>query len=329
MLSFKEYLTEDSPLYRILAHNDLMKNSARLVAFVKLINDGKHFITKKGLIILDKKQTIKGNKVDTHSLLDAMAVKGFSASFTGADEHNKKVELNYPKDFYKSSDLGGLGVGSGTAKEDTALSNFKSLLTNIMHTTGEPYVPIKINGRIVNVVDVQTTPGTPKSDFHLLDFYGKEVLWISHKDGTSAKDFQQYGGLTELRSLYPNHKEIEDFINDVRKESNGELNGEKSFTRPIKDTKLILSGIYGINYHSKIPGRQNVDILLQGDIHLTKSGKYYQFTSNHTLHNGELPKEGYGANLFVRKGDRSNFGIKNARFMVAPKALRRKSTIDI
>lgn len=317
-------------MFKVLSHNDLTKRGGeRLTTFVNMINDGKHFITEKGLVVLDKTQTVNGIKVDTHQLLALMHKSGFSAEFTGVTDKNQKVKVTYPKQFFKSTEFGGKGIGSGTTAEDAALTSFRKVLEEVMATTGEPYVPIKINGRVVNAVGVESTPGTPKSDFHVLDASGKEALWISHKDGSSAKDFQQWGGLTELDKKFPNHREIKKFIDDVLEKSGGELTGEASYARPIKDQALILCAVYGVDYATKRPGRQNVDVLLQGPVKLKKVGNYYEFTSNHTTYNGEIPTGDYSAQFFVRKGDRSNFGIKNGRFMVAPKALRRKSTIDI
>jgi hypothetical protein len=197
-----------------------------------------------------------------------------------------------------------------------------------MKATGLVYVEIKINGRTVRVADVGQPKGTPKADFFLTDAAGDQVAWISHKDGSSAKDFQQWGGVTELSKKFPNHPEIESFVEAVRKDSDGAMDGKKSYARNIKDPRLIRAAVYGVDYGKK-PGLQNVDVLLQGPIKLTKKGSSYVFSSKHTMVNGEMPDGGYVARFFARKGDRDNFGIKNSRFMVAPKELRRASTVEI
>jgi hypothetical protein len=197
-----------------------------------------------------------------------------------------------------------------------------------MKIVGLPYVEIKINGRVVRVVYAGQPKGTPKADFFLTNEKGEQVAWISHKDGSSAKDFQQWGGITELSKKYPNHPEIESFVEAVRNDSGGAMDGKKSYARDIKDQKLIRAAVYGVDYGGA-PGLQNVDVLLQGQIKLTKSGKHFVFSSRHTMVNGEMPTGGYVARFFTRKGDRDNFGIKNSRFMVAPKELRRASTVEI
>jgi hypothetical protein len=320
MKSLLQHLFEKS-IYNPLTHNDLARRGGgRIDVFVNKIKDNEYFSTVKGavqLIVSDIDQL----RIDMDS-------KGYSQKFKGKTDTNKSIVINYPKDFYKTPEFGGRGAGSGTSAEDVALSALRNSLRKVMNDTGMPYVNMIVGKNQHKVIDVQTTPGTPKSDFHLINTDGEECVWISHKDGNSAKDFQQWGGVTELNKAYPNHKEIESFIDAVRTDSNGELDGVKSYRRLIKDKKLINVAVYGVGY-GKAAGRQNVDILLQGPIKLTKSSKGYIMKSNHTSYNGDLPTQDYKAAFFARKADRNNFGIKNSRFMIAPVALRRKSTIDI
>lgn len=320
MLRFKTFLQERA-MYNPLKHNDLMRRAGRLDVFLNKIKDGDFFLTTKG--------AVKITKPSAEDLEAEMQSKGYSKMMQGVTDKGKRVSLKYPNEFLKSPEFGGRGAGSGTSAEDAALSNFRRELNMVMQQTGMPYVSIQVAGRVVNAVDVQSTPGTPKSDFHLVDMNGEEVAWISHKDGRTAKDFQQWGGLTELSKLNPNHPEIKSYLDAVRNDAPNGLDGSKSYARVLKDKKLKMQAVYGIDYGKK-PGRQNVDILLQGAIKLRKKGKNYVMTSNHTMENGTMPSGGYTPQFFARYiGDRNNFGIKNSRFMVAPKDLRRKSTVDI
>ena len=320
MLRFKSFLLELNAMYNPLKHNDLTRRAGRIDVFINKIKDGEYFMTTKG--------AVKITAPSPNDLEVEMPNKGFSKMMAGVSDKGRRVTLKYPNDFFKTPEFGGKGAGSGTAAEDAALTNFRRELTMAMQKTGMPYVNIKVNGRVVQAVNVVSTPGTPKSDFHLVDAMGNEVAWISHKDGRTSKDFQQWGGLTELRNVAPNHPEIESFIDAVRADSPNGLDGSKSYARVFQDKKLKMLAVYGIDF-GKRPGRQNVDVLLQGPIKLRQVGKNFVLTSNHTMENGTMPDGGYTPQLFVRKGDRSNFGIANARFMVAPKDLRRRSTVDI
>lgn len=317
-------------MYVQLKHGDLTKRGGdRLSKFVDMASDGSTFLTSKGPAILDlARSPYKSEKLHSGNLLRVMNVSGFSHTFNAKKPGGGSIQLRYPSDFLKTPEFGGKGAGSGTVAEDRALTEFRSELEKAMKAVGLPYVEIKINGRVVRVVDAGQPKGTPKADFFLTNEKGEQVAWISHKDGSSAKDFQQWGGITELSKKYPNHPEIESFVEAVRKDSDGAMDGKKSYARDIKDAKLIRAAVYGVDYGGA-PGLQNVDVLLQGQIKLTKSGKYYVFSSRHTMVNGEMPQGGYMARFFTRKGDRDNFGIKNSRFMVAPKELRRASTVEI
>ena len=321
-----------STLFRVLTHIDLTKRGGdRLAKFINMIENGEAILTTKGAVKLDKTQRISQSPkpVTAKQLHVFMQAAGFSSTFTGVNDQQAKVTVTYPKDFYKTVEFGGKGVGTGTTAEAGALSALRSELQRAMKAEKLPYLPIRINGRTVKVVDVQNTPGTPKSDFHFIDVDGKECMWMSHKDGTTAKDFQQWGGLTELYDHFSGNKEIKKFIDDVKKASGGKLDGKHSYARKIKDKQIALAAVYGIDY-GKAPGRQNVDILLQGPIKVVKKGRNFELTSNHTSYNGELPTGDYTATFFCRYvSDRSNFGVTSSRFMIATAVYRRAGTVDI
>lgn len=231
-------------------------------------------------------------------------------------------------DLGKTGEFGGGGKGAGTAAEDRALTDIRRKLLEVLEKERVPFIMLDVGGIVVKASDVITTPGTPKSDFHIVDPQGKEVAWISHKDGTTAKAYQQYGGLTELNNLFPGHPEIQAFINDAKALSEGTFKPSESYMRPLVDKEIMKASVYGIDYR-KATGRQHVNMLCQGTMNLRKTGSKYKLTSVHDMASGELPKQDYRCMLFVRKGDRSNFGIANARFMVSPYALRRGTTKDI
>ena len=169
--------------------------------------------------------------------------------------------------------------------------------------------------------------GTPKSDFHLLDIKGNEVVWISHKDGRGPKDFQQWGGISERKEpLIFNHKETKKFITDLKAAYPRGLPNATSLYRKIKDKQLKMLSVYGNNF-GKALGQQNVTMLLQGPVVLEKSGAVYTITANHVHYNGDsVDADGFEpVFMAIYKGDRSDTGVKGTRIVIMP-ILGRKAT---
>ena len=57
------------------------------------------------------------------------------------------------------------------------------MLEDIKNKTGSDFVNLKFGKNFYQVVNVESTPGTPKSDFHFRDVAGRMVGFVSHKDG--------------------------------------------------------------------------------------------------------------------------------------------------
>jgi len=218
----------------------------------------------------------------------------------------------------------GSGVG-GTAKEDAQLSSLQKQIQAELEKTNLMELPIMIGNRYYNVAGAATTSGTPKSDFHLLNLKGEEVVWISHKDGSKAKDFQQWGGMSpRSEPEIANHIETKKFVEDVKDLFGDTMPRATTVSRKVKDAKLAGMSIYGNKFGSAL-GRQNVTLLLQGPVKLVKKKDHYVLTSNHTSVNGDVMTGGYApVFMAIYKGDRSNFGVKGARFAIQP-ANSRKS----
>lgn len=221
----------------------------------------------------------------------------------------------------------GTGVG-GTAKEDAQLRSLQQQIEDALTEDDVIEIQIKIGGRLYNVAGAATTPGTPKSDFHLLDAKGNQVVWISHKDGSKPSDFQQWSGMSQRSEpeIY-NHPESRKFIDDVKKITGSVMPRETTLSRVIKNSKLVNMAVYGNKFGSAF-GIQNVTILLQGPVKLVKRKDFYELQSNHTSTNGESMTNGYEPSFMaIYKGDRSNFDVKGARFAIQPKASRKSKEI--
>mgnify|MGYP003136062973 CR=1 FL=1 len=319
MLTFKEYLSE---MYAKLSGPEMKKRSWRNQIFIDKMKEGQPFALVSG------KEVILKRDDNAIAAIEAMVKANNFDNFKNLEFHAKTGNAKYKiSDFGKSPEFGGKGQGAGTAAEDRYLAAFREKIQKALRAEKQPTIPVRLKGRTVEVADVVTTPGQPKSDFHFIDGEGNEVGFFSHKDMT----FQQYGGITELNKKFPNHAEITSFVDDVKELTGGSM-GNDSYMRPLKDSNLIKCAIFGVDYDTNTPSRQNCDMFLQGDVILKKQGGVYTVSSRgHYGNNGNIRgfRGNFAVTLFCRKGDRNNFGITRARFMVAPYMLRRRSTVDI
>lgn len=329
-----------SAMYNPLKHNDLIKrgNITRLENFIDMMNTGKLFLTTRGMVKLNKEQRTKaGEKVDTKKLFGLMQDNGFAMVLTGVTEKGSPVQLQYPKDFFKTPEFGGKGAGSGTAAEDRYLKLFKEEIQKTLQKEQKPYIDIKIAGRVVRCSDCISTPKglskrDPKADFIILDEKGNYVAFLSHKAGSKPSDFQQYGGLSD--PAFAGDDDVKKFIKDVQKFYPSGLVSGVSLMRPVKSKDVIMMSIYGVEYGGK-PGIQNVDEFHQGEMKLKKLGNTYEITSVHKGTNGDAVKaSGYEPIYFARyTGDRgASIGgmfVGKARIGVFPLGKAVKTTITI
>lgn len=282
--------------YLILQHSDLIKRGPdRLDNFIDMIKEDIQFLTTKGLVRLNK-------DIDLKALRVAMLEKGYSNRFKGKMETGQIIELNYPKDFYKTEPFGGKGAGSGTAAEDRNLKIFREEIRKVLHKTGELYFMLDIGGRKVKCSDCITVPAppgrAPKADFAIVDPEGTQVAWISHKDGSKPQDFQQYGGLSN--SVFSSNSEVKKFMSDLVKLYPKGLESGISVQRPAKNRSVIMQSVYGVDF-GRARGINNVDEFHQGPMGLSKTGEYYKIKSNHSGKNGDALKgAGYEPIYFAR-----------------------------
>ena len=287
MLTFKGFISE---MYVKLSGEQLLKpgREGRAENIVRKINDGDPFLTMKGDTVILRKD----NSLETYrtAVRDGNKKAMNAIEFTGVN--GKKYQL---ADLAKSPEFGGKGKGSGTRAEDEALADLKKKLQAVYDKETVPFILVKIGKRTERVAAIESTPGVPKSDFHMLDPEGKEVFWISHKKGNKANDFQQYGGMPELKNT--KSKDMFSFVDAVVKELNGakRFPMKTAYARKVTDPKIIRMTMYGKGFKSKPDGRQNIDVLYQGPMNLKRSGvkdgiPIYTITSNHTQYHNELPK---------------------------------------
>jgi hypothetical protein len=191
-------------------------------------------------------------------------------------------------------------TSAGDAAEKRTLSLTQSLLEQLKEVAGvgrggtssfNITVPGlgPING-ISGIKKVTTRPlgREAKADFALTDRRGKEILYISHKQGATAAAFQQYGGVSEQSGtpakprLIMDDPEVQQFFDDMyslyedakmgldqfdnNPFSGGRLN--KRIFRYLGDPTLISRSVYGPDFGRPF-GPDNVHLLGQGEFIFT------------------------------------------------------------
>jgi hypothetical protein len=291
-----------------LSGGEIYKYPFRVEVFIQKYETKNPFtlVSGKNVVLVKDNSIIKALKEQKAvSTLDLLGVDGNTYKF---------------KDILKSGEFGGKGAGGSTIKEDRELMSLRNRLEEIKKETKSATVPIKIGNNTYHAEGTESTPGTPKSDFHLLDRDGKEIVWISHKDGRNPKDFQQWGGISQRKEpKIFNHPETQKFINDLKEMYPDGLPRATSLYRKIKDKKLKMLSVYGNEYGGRL-SRQNCTILIQGPVNLVKKNKVCVFESNHIHVNGESVDSGGFEPVFmaIYKGDRSDAGVKGTRIVIMP-----------
>ena len=232
----------------------------------------------------------------------------------------------------KGSSIGGIVVGDvkilvkasgksgGLDVESAAIETLQGAIVNAMCAAGGP-IDIKLKTKVIRgVVGVKKTDGTPKSDFHLVNSSGLALAHISHKKGSTPRDFQQWGGITETEIA--RHPEVLKFEKEVNALYPGGVmpNGQSAFMK-VKDDGLKMMAVYGVNYKKGALDTNRVDILIQGDPGLKQlSDGSFQLTSTGHVH--YLPEKMTGGFepvlAIIYKGDRSQLGLRGARASIYP-----------
>ena len=218
-------------------------------------------------------------------------------------------------------------TGNPTAKEDEQIKLVREQLEKIKQKIGSDFVKLRVGKNTYEVTEVEKTPGTPKSDMNFIGRNGVRLGFCSLKDGATAGAIQQWGGASVSREpLIAAHPEVTAFVEAARKMFPKEIPQGTTVAREISDQKLRMQGIYGSGYGGSL-GVNNVDVLLQGSVKINSiNSTEYQITGSAMTHsNGStLPPEYQPVLMAIYKGDRSDYGIKNARINLYSKSGRTK-----
>lgn len=298
-----------------LSAKEMRKYDWRPEVFIRKLDDHSPFELNSG----KKVQLIRPENY-VHTLQDGTLTQLAELQFSDTDGNIYKLT-----DFKKTTEFGGKEAGASVAKEDMALRQLRDALNDAKEKDGTATVRVKIGNKMYDAWDVVSTPGTPKSDFHLIDLKGNEIAWISHKDGKTTKDFQQWGGTSpRIEPRISGHPETKAFVTALRKIFPDGLPAKApSYYRKIKDERLKQMSIYGNGFGGPL-GRQNTTLMLQGSIKLAKKVNHYEITANHSHVNGERMTGEYEAVFMTRLSrDRGDHGIKGLRLFIAPVGSRK------
>lgn len=328
MQSFKNFISEGIE-WEVLVHSKLVKTPTRGETFLKKISNGEAHAVKGGQFIIDKNELSKFEQLMQNKKLPRLGRKqavNVSGKLNGL---NKTIV--YPHDFFKTTEYGGKGKGSGTKAEYAALEKFQNNFFRILERERRTALSLRIGRRIVEFADIEQPPGNPKSDFNILDRKGNRVGFISHKKpelsakGDIRSAGQQYGGLSdrESKGRFKRNKELSDFIGTMmidhqeehgyRKDAFAGLYSGESYARKVTDRDIVMTAIYGFDF-GKRAGLNNVDEYHVGDMTLEKRGNAFEIKSMHKLRNGEMPKGDYEAYYYARYTADMNPTIQGIKF---------------
>jgi hypothetical protein len=222
-------------------------------------------------------------------------------------------------------------------------ADFINTFNKALDDLGIPMIDLQIGTKTFeNVVGVNKVSGTPKADLAFVALQNRklvEVAWCSHKQGSTASHFQQWGGVTHFpRGKFTELDEFVDYMKSViGQDKLFDLTkmGPTTFGMDVTDMNLEMQSVYGKMYgHSE--GPSNCTAVLQGEPSLRKVGnKYALHMSAHIMMNGTrmtgqyepvlmLIKKASSENIADEsiKGVRSDYGIRGARVVVSSKGGR-------
>ena len=275
--------------------------------------------------------TFTMNKAHEHipagAEVNISGVKNIGGKYHAVITHKGKTtyvpisKINKPK-------IGRAGSNPAKAEEDH-LTDLNNQIDKAKKESGSKEITVYTAHGPVSISHAEKVPGTPKADFVLKNKKGESQRFISHKDGSSVKDFQQFGGVSKFKD----HPIVKKFASILKKKHpegvSGETVGMKLDSSNPEHKSFIQRAMYGHGYGDMTFHQDNVHEIHQGPMKLVPhpNGKkgHYILQSNHTYKNGEVPKD---MNMMVyARGDsnRSDLGVNKTRVLVGPESSRKVS----
>ena len=206
------------------------------------------------------------------------------------------------------------------AKEDLQIRSVREQLEKIKEKIGSDFIKLKVGNNTYEVTEVESTPGTPKSDMNFIGRNGVRLGFCSLKSGATAASIQQWGGTSISREpIIAADPEVQAFVKTAKEMFPTEIPQGTTVARKISNQKLRMQAIYGSGYGGSF-GINNVDVVLQGTVRINSiSPTEYKITGSAMTHNNgsTLPSEYEPVLMAIYKGERNNYGIKNARLVIS------------
>lgn len=164
-------------------------------------------------------------------------------------------------------------------------------IDNILSDIDEPFLTLVLGREEFKIDGFRQIEGRPKADM-AFTYKGKDVVFVSHKLGSKAADFQQYGGFANDLGYAKNSRTskivksssaayINQFLEDIdlilenvynlKPDSKGMFDFKPTkrgtnFARPIEDDNLAGIVMFGKNYPTGKFGLDNCHVLVDGNI---------------------------------------------------------------
>lgn len=280
--------------------------------FAKRIAIGQGFY----VINSDKLITLSPNILDNLIEINDLNKYKVGSSIVLPTADGEVIKLS---NLYKDSEFANRTQYS-TAKQDEAIFNLALIIDTIKEQTKKDYVTIKIVNNTYNIKSIKVLGDKSKADFCFMDLENKRVGFISHKYGTSPKDFQQWSGTSKrFQSQIADHPETISFISDLKNLFKDGCPRASTVARKIIDPELKKIAVFGNEFGLQF-SKDNVEAVMQGKLGLQPSGEVFVLSGSHyTIPNGELPKYGYDpVFMAVHKKDRADHWITNCRVTINP-----------
>jgi hypothetical protein len=237
-----------------------------------------------------------------------LLMKKFSSIGAVQSPNHKSVNIDGATVEVKPENAQGGRLDKEVGQRESLDGKIKALLN------GQPSIKLQVGNRSVAAAGAVPAPKGVKADVVIVDENNNPTAWVSLKDGTSARDFQGWGGVTD--PSVANHLELQKFVADLKAKVGNQLPRGTAVGRAIQDPLLKNQIVFGKEFGSK-PSHSNVDLVLQGTPEITQGKSGFVLTGNHTWANGVTPSGDYDPTIIASyREDRNNFGIKGARFIM-------------
>ena len=306
---------------------------------------------------------VKSNRVVTYDDKNSASTVGALVSATPTainQRRSTRAGHPFPTIIFKPI------IGSSRTWESSVVYQINKEIDNLSDKLSDDEgVVLKIAGQdyIVFFATLAKQTGSPKADITLNGWKTKDyskldpkirigekhpVVWISHKKGTSANDFQNWGGISERNERkIASKKATKEFVEKITETlaENPAKQGDL-YTMEISDNEIKYLSVFGRDWKrgSLNYGPNNVNVVIQGNVDLVFTGQYdhylnrpiYKIKASHVIENFgtvgsfypfDNKTSDYNAVFAMRyASDRSNAKLPNARLGIYPQGWRQAKT---